>query len=588
MKKTIIPIKGMHCRSCEVLIGDALKEIPNVKSVHVSLKNKQAEVYSKGPLDREKVEAAVAEAGYSVGGDGPKPWFSHKEEDYIDLALAFAILFMLYIVLKRADLFNFNVGSPESAADLVVVLLIGLTAGVSTCMALVGGLVLGISARHAEKHPEATPFQKFRPHVFFNIGRLFSYVLLGGAIGLLGQAFQISSLGLGLMTMGVGVVMLMLGLQLIEIFPRLSNGLLTLPSGISRALGIKKHHEREYSHGNSMLVGALTFFLPCGFTQAMQLFAMSTGSFTAGALIMGTFALGTAPGLLGIGGLTSVIKGAFAKKFFKFAGLIVIGLAFFNLSNGYNLTGWTRPEWLDFSASSENQGGAVELKDGVQIVEMEQARFGYSPNEFTITRGVPVQWIVTSIDSNTCASSLVVPDLNIQRQLQPGENVIEFTPTETGDLNFSCSMGMYRGVFHVEEVSVSESSEAEFSSDNAENRTTISVDETVETSAEAEVVQESTLLDTGVQLLRTTYASLADDIQPYDFTVKAGQPVRFEVDVQVEGQGCMGSIMIPGLADEPQWLEEGKTVAFDFTPTEKGNYLITCAMGIPRGQIVVQ
>jgi sulfite exporter TauE/SafE len=160
-----------------------------------------------------------------------------------------------------------------------VVLIVGLTAGISTCMALVGGLVLGISARFSEKHPEASPAQKFRPHIFFIIGRIISYFILGGVIGLLGKAFQLSGPSLGFLTIIVGVVMLILGAQLTEIFPRLSNGGLTLPSSISKFLGIKKHHQKEYSHTNSVLTGALTFFLPCGFTQAMQLYAMSTGKF---------------------------------------------------------------------------------------------------------------------------------------------------------------------------------------------------------------------------------------------------------------------------------------------------------------------
>jgi len=44
---------------------------------------------------------------------------------------------------------------------------------------------------------------------------------------------------------------------------------------------------------------------------------------------------------------------------------------------------------------------------------------------------------------------LIIPSLKIQKQLQPGENIIEFTPQKVGDLPFSCSMGMYTGVFHV-------------------------------------------------------------------------------------------------------------------------------------------
>jgi sulfite exporter TauE/SafE len=318
-------------------------------------------------------------------------------------------------------------------------------------MALVGGLILGISARHSEKHPEATPAQKFRPHLFFNLGRIVSYLFFGGLIGLVGKAFQLSGPILGALTIIVGLVMLLLGLQLTGLFPRLANISFNLPASIPRLFGLKKRHEKEYSHSNSALVGALTFFMPCGFTQAMQLFAMSTGSFWRGALIMGAFALGTAPGLLSIGGLTSVIKGTFAKRFFKFAGVAVVALAILNISNGLNLTGVSSKISFGKNNPTKVSGDAdgVTLENGFQVVRMTQAGSGYQPNTFTIKKGIPVRWIVDSKDSNTCAASLYSQQLNIKKFLQPGENVFEFNPDKVRTISFSCSMGMYRGSFTV-------------------------------------------------------------------------------------------------------------------------------------------
>jgi len=104
----------------------------------------------------------------------------------------------------------------------------------------------------------------------------------------------------------------------------------------SRLLGMRKEN-KEYSHKSALVAGAMTFFLPCGFTQAMQLYAVSTGSITKGALIMMLFALGTAPGLLGVGGLSSVFKGQKAKLFFMASGIAVIILGIFNISNASKL-----------------------------------------------------------------------------------------------------------------------------------------------------------------------------------------------------------------------------------------------------------
>lgn len=453
MNKIIVPIKGMHCRSCELLIEGKLTSIPGVKRVEVSYKKKVAIIYSKKNISPDKIRNLVEEAGYEIGEDEKKSFFTHDPQTYKDLFVALLIFIVAYTLARRLGIFNLSFGSKNNPSSLLVVLIVGLTAGVSTCMALVGGLILGISARHAEKHPEATPMQKFRPHLFFNLGRITSYFVLGGLIGLVGKAFQLSGTLLGILTIIIGIVMLVVGFQLTELFPRLSNFSFTLPTNITRILGIRKHHEKEYSHLNSALVGALTFFMPCGFTQAMQLYAMSTGNFLSGALIMGAFALGTAPGLLGIGGLTSVIKGTFARRFFKFAGIVVVALALFNILNGFNLTDISSKS---STSSSKNETKAVPTPnpnatptDGKQIVRMTQNSNGYSPHSFTVKKGIAVKWIVNSTDPNSCAASLYSSQLNIRSYLKYGENIFEFTPTEVGRINFSCSMGMYRGYFEV-------------------------------------------------------------------------------------------------------------------------------------------
>ncbi len=577
MNKTIIPIKGMHCRSCEILIEEKLKENPDIKNISISYKDKEARVYSHHPLNMGQMKATVIEAGYEVGIDDSKSWFSQNAEDYLDLLVSALLLIALYLIGKSLGIFNISTGRSGNPTSLLFVLVIGLTAGISTCMALVGGLVLGISARHAEKHPEATSAQKFRPHLFFNLGRIITFFLLGGFIGLIGKAFQLSGTLLGVLTIGVGVVMFILGLQLTEIFPRVSSGGLTLPSGISKILGIKKHHEKEYSHANSMLVGGLTFFLPCGFTQAMQLYAMSTGNFWSGALIMGAFALGTAPGLLGIGGLSSILKGAFAKKFFKFAGLLVLVLAIINISNGLNLTGWKSvfAQKSDSAAVSVSANDPnVTLENGVQVVRMTQLAGAYKPNRFTIRQGIPVKWIIDS-KADTCAASITIPKLNIKKYLQPGDNVIEFTPKYVGDLRFSCLMGMYSGKFIVVTNDLPASTNS-----NQEVKPTPAPQSSLP-------VASTPTKPADIQKISATYIDAQKDIDPKEFTVSANKPVKFSVEVKERAWGCMSSITIPGLASDIYDLKPENNIVFEFTPTKKGTYKITCGMGVPRGKIIV-
>ncbi|OGY46257.1 MAG: hypothetical protein A2744_04670 [Candidatus Buchananbacteria bacterium RIFCSPHIGHO2_01_FULL_44_11] len=441
MLKLILPIRGMHCKSCELLIEEHLKSIPNIKKVHVRHQTGRAEVYYQGDEPSpESLNQAVTAAGYAIGDKDKLPWVSRNAQDYQYLVIAALILFGLYLLASRLGLLNLSINANNNFG-LLVALVVGLVAGISTCMALIGGLVLGIAARHADLHPEASAAEKFRPHLFFNLGRILGFAVLGGLIGLVGSALQPSNNFLGIMTMFVGAVMIFLGLKLIEIFPILKDKSITLPKSISKLLGIHRD-DREYSHKGAFWAGALTFFLPCGFTQAMQLYAVSTGSFLSGALIMSLFALGTAPGLLGIAGLTSVLNGKKAKLFFMTAGLAVIFLGWFNVSNASNI--------IHFHLQTPgNAAGNAVTNNQAQEVRMNQDASGYKPNYFTVKKGQLVRWIINSTNPYTCASSLVVPSYGISRSLTKGENVIEFTPTQAGEIPFSCSMGMYRGKFVV-------------------------------------------------------------------------------------------------------------------------------------------
>ena len=601
MNKTTVPIKGMHCRSCELLIEDELTQIPGVTKAEVSEKKACAIVHFENTLNATDVETAVKKAGYDIGFNEKKPWFSKKLDDYIDIFYALFALGALYVVVSILGLTKLFATSAGHPTNLVTVLVIGLTAGLSTCMALIGGLILGVSARFSEIHPTATGMEKFKPHLFFNAGRIVSYVFFGGVIGLLGSMFQLSGFSLGLMTLAVALVMLTLGMQLTGLFPRLENFKLTLPTSIGKLLGLKNKQNQQYSHKNAFVMGATTFFLPCGFTQAMQLYAISTGNFLAGAAIMGVFALGTAPGLLGIGGLTSVIKGVFAQKFFKFAGVVVIGLSLFNASNGLNLLGISP---VDLLASGSNALAAtseavVPRQGNVQIVKMTQSASGYTPNNFTIARGVPVKWIINSTDPNSCASSILSSKIGVRQNLHPGENVIEFTPTETGKIPFSCMMGMFRGSFTVVEGSGKPTAQAEVKDDTAEAG--LPAESLAQAGScgsggcgcgggaaklpSADVTPQPAAQKGDTQIIKATY-TVSGDITPKVFTVKKGSKVRFEVTAKEDGYGCMSSIMIPRLTS-PQLLEKDKTLILEFTPDKTGDLPITCAMGMQRGSIKV-
>ncbi len=203
-------------------------------------------------------------------------------------------------------------------------------------------------------------------------------------------------------------------------------------------------------------LGAATFFLPCGFTQALQLYALSTGSATTGALVLFAFALGTAPALFALGWASGSFTGKFGTFFFRFSGALVVVLGLWNMSNGFALAGYPisiAALLPDRSASAEVRAAmsssAVTYDGREQIVRMSVTASGYSPNRFTIRAGVPTRLLIDGTNAGGCALVFTIPRLGIQRYLQRGINDIAFTPTTPGSIPFSCSMGMYRGEMRV-------------------------------------------------------------------------------------------------------------------------------------------
>lgn len=441
MNKITIDIAGMTCRSCEMLTEEELSQVPGVKKVKTHFRSGTAEVfYEEEKPDTSLLEKAIRDAGYSLGKE-KRSWVSSDMEGWVEFLFALGIVAALFLFARAAGFFDISLGSAERLESLPFVLLLGVVAGFSTCMAIVGGLVLAVSARFSERHPEASVRQKFLPDVYFNLGRIGGFAILGALLGLLGSTLQLSPFSVGILIVAVSAVMLLIGLQLLELFPRLSAWKLMLPKGIARVLGIQSHSKKEYSHSRAMALGAATFFLPCGFTQAVQLYVVTAGSPLVGALSMGAFALGTAPGLLGIGGLAAAAKGSFRRFFFKTAGIIVIALGIFNIQNGVTLVG--------LGTTMKNGAMTGEIVGDRQVIRITQRADGYFPNKLTVKKGQPVKLIIDSENSYTCASSFVMPKAGIKKILSPGENVFEFVPEKSGPIPFSCSMGMFRGTIEV-------------------------------------------------------------------------------------------------------------------------------------------
>lgn len=425
LSKKTIKIDGMTCSSCEVLIERKLKEIQGVEKVKVSHSKGEAEIlYTKEPSN-ETINNLIKEDGYSIS-EGKK---RNSISDYFEIGSIFLVFVSIYILLKQFKLLP-DVGISDNVS-YGLVFIIGLIAAVSTCMAVTGGLILAISQKYNEKNKNLTSYQKFKPHIYFNVGRVISYTILGGLVGALGSILALSSKISGLILITASLIMILLGIQTLNLFQFLHFLNFRMPKFMAHAV-----YNKNQSKSTPFIFGASTFFFPCGFTQALQLYILSQGSFTVGALTMLAFSLGTLPGLVSVGALASFAKGSFQKYATRFAAVLIILIGIFNISSGLTLTGAA-------IALPNNPVQDIDVAEGKQVVNMKVVGWDYLPSRFQIKQNIPVEFVIDATQAAGCAHVITIPKLNIFESLpSKGTKTIKFVPKEKGLIPFSCSMGM--------------------------------------------------------------------------------------------------------------------------------------------------
>jgi sulfite exporter TauE/SafE/copper chaperone CopZ len=482
-----LEIAGMTCRACEVRVGKALRAVPGVRQVDVSAAHGRATVLTDAVVPPERWVTAVRRAGYEIGVER-RPWLTRDVGVWRDVVLATGAVLAVAVLVGLLGLGDVAAGAGASAmsGSLVLVVLLGVAAGLSTCMALVGGLVLAVSARHAQalaaraapgrgagqgsgrgagqgagrgtEQGAPSTWQRLRPHVAFNAGRVVGFGLLGALLGAVGSAVRLSGGTVALVTVVVSLAMVAVGVQLTAVSPRLAGRTVALPEGLSRRLRLDDRADGGYRDARTAGLGAATFLLPCGFTQAVQLYAISTGDPARAGVVMALFALGTVPGLLAIGGVTSLVpsrRPTTAPRFLRFAGVAVVAFAVVNLSGAATVLAPGVFGGLAPPAAASADAGAVSanvtVEDGVQVMRTTQVVDGYEPQVATVVAGIPVRWEIDSVAAS-CASALLAPDLGggpTPVLLPPGVTTLEFTPERPGRLYYSCAMGMYTGAVDV-------------------------------------------------------------------------------------------------------------------------------------------
>ncbi|MFA5186222.1 MAG: sulfite exporter TauE/SafE family protein [Patescibacteria group bacterium] len=437
MPKVIIwQVAGMHCKSCEKLIADVLQDAPGVIEAEVSLKQGRAAIRLRDDArepDLELINKQLSDHGYKLYPQGCRlpssndPFFSRLRRALIALVIVGFIGAYLWSPLHS---FLPSVAATASVGALFV---FGLVASVSSCLATTGGFMLAYSAEVVSK----------RKTILMHLGRLTAFVIGGAILGALGGALPRSSPTLyAILALVLGVGFLGVALSLLDLVPSWGKLGLSLPSSITKFADKMKKRPGGIT---PFLVGAVTFILPCGFTQTAQALALASGSAAKGALIMSAFALGTLPVLFGI--TFYAAKVSLKQGLMRVAvGAVMFFFALNQINAGLSLLG------VSFSLKSdEPTKGSVVSSADEQVVRMKVTSSGYDPETMTIKQGVPVRWEVDGTNAGGCTGAIVSRELGISKNLEPGINTFTFTPTHTGTIAFSCGMGMVRGSFNVSE-----------------------------------------------------------------------------------------------------------------------------------------
>lgn len=431
-------VTGTTCQSCEFVIEREVKKMRGVSGVVVSHTQQTLCITSDCNIQGSDVSELIGKYGYGLSNK-PNKSNRSRQIDWKKVGGTLLIVLAVYYLLSKLGILTYSPSTSEPAG-LFAVLVIGLIASVSSCTAVIGGLVVAVSSQMAKSQKNLSATLRLKPHIYFNLGRLVGFAGFGALIGLIGSSIELSPSLNGVFVLLIAVFMILLGVNLLEVFP---TSVVSTPKWISH----KIHDLAESKNPLApMLLGALTFFLPCGFTQSMQLYALSLQDPIQASLVMTVFALGTLPALLGIGSFTSFSSGKTLSKITKVAGAFVLVLGISNAVNGATLMGFN-PSAVFAQADSEY---VPVVTGGTQYIQMEiSEQLEYVPDVLTVQKGIPVEWHVYGGEFLGCANTIVSPGLGISEFIKPGINMIKFTPEKVGKYTFSCSMGMFRGTMIV-------------------------------------------------------------------------------------------------------------------------------------------
>lgn len=440
--RKILQIDGMTCTSCEMRIENKLKKMDGIIEAKAMFSSSNVYVtYDTNVVGLNMIIDAIEKLDYNVRNKpGNQTVIDTKAQkkvpgDKISINQILGIgiiIFALYIIIKNTVGFNFI---PQVTQNMGYGLLfvVGLLTSLH-CIAMCGGINLSQCVSYKYGENDTGKIAKLKPSLMYNAGRIISYTIIGGIVGALGSVVTFSGTAKGIVAILSGIFMVIMGLNMLNIFPWLRKFNPRMPKIFGN-----KIHNNNGKHG-PFYVGLLNGLMPCGPLQAMQIYALGTGSFLAGAASMLFFSLGTVPLMFGFGAVSSFLSGKFTHKMMKVSAVLVMILGVIMLNRGLGLSGIN----VAYASAPSSSSSIAKIDGNVQVVTTRLNSGKYVP--IVVQKGIPVRWNMkaNAQDINGCNGTLDIPKYNIEKKLQAGDNIIEFTPDSSGDIPYSCWMGMIR------------------------------------------------------------------------------------------------------------------------------------------------
>ena len=343
-----LEVSWMHCKSCEMLLENRLNEIDWVKVKNISSKTWEINIEIKNEKDLKQVKEAIEELWYHTW------WKKHTKKnnftDYIIMFLIFVIVWILILLFKDISLFE-NILKVENYSFLIIIL-IWIVASMSSCLAITWWIILGFS-----KYVDTSKWisSHIKIQWMFHLWRILWFFVLGWILwSIWNYIWWFWSLNKVLLLIA-WILMFYMWLNMLSIVPSITKLWLSMPKSIwNKILNVKNPIFTP-------IVWALTFFLPCWFTQSMQVLAASSWSFLSWALTMTAFAVWTFPILFLVWVGNSYFKDKNLDMVNKVIWVIVVYFWVFILSGFSNMINFNIPQ--NTTQTQVNTENLQELKE---------------------------------------------------------------------------------------------------------------------------------------------------------------------------------------------------------------------------------